>query len=84
MLTGQGGQPKQRERLKIHEYALPVDGHHGMEGQSPGGNNLGKEEGALLLRQEKRKGRLQIQHVEEERKDIRHRAGTLKTPRWKV
>lgn len=55
-----------------------------MEGQSPGGKSLGKEEGALLLRQEKRKGRLQIQHVEEERKDIRHRARTLKTPRWKV
>lgn len=84
MLTGQGGQPEQRERLKIHEYTLPIDGHRGVEGGSPGGNILGKEEGAPLLGQEKRRGRLQIQHVEEERKDIRHRARTLKTPRRKV
>ena len=32
------------------------------------------------MRQEKRRGRLQIQHVEEERKDIRYKARTLKIP----
>lgn len=30
-LTGQARRPEQRERLKIHEYTLPTDGHRGME-----------------------------------------------------
>lgn len=79
MFVGQGGQPEQT--LKIHEYTLPGDGHCGKKGWSPGGNSPGKETGPLLSRQEERRGRFQIQHVEKERKDVRHRARTLKTPR---
>lgn len=57
-----------------------------MQGHSPGGVSLWEEEEVLLLKWEERRWRLEIQPVEEERKDNRKTLktqdqGTLKTLR---
>lgn len=79
-LTGQARQPEQRERQKIHEYTLPPMGTVGWRSE-PGWKHPREGEGGSAFKAGEKEEGLQIQHVEEKRKDTRHRARTLTTPR---